>query len=96
MFCYSTNNFKMARVFGGEDAFYVNCSNYVKGLQNDHRRRYKEKLSNGENNIQLPDPYALSSWENDPCKWPEVTFGDIYLYLIESPALFDKETMKAY
>lgn len=44
------------------------------------------------------DPYALPSnqWTNDPVKWPAIEFGQIYMYLIESPGMFTKEKLKAY
>ncbi|CAC5403623.1 unnamed protein product [Mytilus coruscus] len=45
----------------------------------------------------LPDPYVLTEkWSTDPNTWPDLTFGDIYLYLIDTPSIFTKESMKAY
>jgi hypothetical protein len=28
--------------------------------------------------------------------YPDLTFGDIYLYLIDTPSIYTKESMKAY
>ena len=50
-------------------------------------RRYKEKLQI----VGLSCcPYDLPkcSWENDPTKWPGVTYPDIVNYLVDSPGLY--------
>ena len=41
-------------------------------------------------------PYQLPSdtWNNDPMKWPDLEFPDIYVYLIKTPGAFTKESMK--
>ena len=33
---------------------------------------------------------------DDVSKWPAVEFGQIYVYLIDSPGSYTRETMKAY
>lgn len=46
--------------------------------------RYIEKI----NSIHLQScPFSLpaSSWCNNPTQWPEVSYPDIYFYLMESP-----------
>jgi len=61
--------------------------------------RYLQKLTfvhQGEE-LQLQDPYIISDkWTEDVSKWPEVSFGDIYTYLVDSPGNYTRETMKAY
>ncbi|XP_033118596.1 uncharacterized protein LOC117118188 [Anneissia japonica] len=43
-------------------------------------------------------PYKLEAgcWKNDPTKWPDVQYPDIYSYLVETPGVFTKEAMKSY
>ena len=65
-------------------------------LDYNARRRYLEKLRvDGE---ILPDPYSIGprNWLNDVERWPDVEFGDIYTYLIETEGAFTKEKLKAY
>lgn len=35
--------------------------------------------------IECPYRLPAGSWINDPTQWPEVEWGDLYSYLIESP-----------
>ena len=83
----------ISQVMGGVDSFSLHSSKYTQTLTNGARKRYKQKLSYNVGIGQLPGPYALLGWTNDPNVWPNLTVGDIYL--IESPALFDKKGMKA-
>ena len=58
-------------------------SEYFTALDPVAKSRYESKLtyiecSNEE--IMLPDPYALKEWHNDPLSWPDLTFGDIYTF----------------
>ena len=41
-------------------------------------------------------PYQIpaDSWENDPTKWPALEYPDIYHYLVETPGIFTRESMK--
>ena len=57
---------------------------YLDSLLGDARTRYDKKLSF----IGLSEcPYRLpqGSWSNDPTRWPEMEYGDMYAYLIETP-----------
>ena len=46
---------------------------------------------------ELPDPYFMQDgWKNDPSQWPDLTFGDIYIYRINTPGMFIRASMKAY
>ena len=46
----------------------------------------------------LKDPYDIPDelWLDDPSKWPEIQFGDIYTYLMDTPGIFTKENLQAY
>ena len=35
-------------------------------------------------------------WFDDVSNWPAVEFGQIYVFLIDSPGSYTRETMKAY
>ena len=61
------------------------------------RNRYLEKLKYVRGTKYLADPNQLSDgWTDSPRSWPDVTFGDIYVYLIETPGTYTKEELKAY
>ena len=53
----------------------------------------KLTLSNG---FALPAPFAIEEWSENTSKIPEVTYPDIYSYLIDTPSEFRKEKMKCY
>lgn len=59
------------------------------------KARYKEKLDLVGLNEDL---YLLSCdcWSIDRELWPSVEFPDIYIYLINSPSPYMKESLKAY
>ena len=67
---------------------------YVNAL--DVSDRTEKKLEYGDGAGKLPDPYLMHvGWQNDPSLWPDLTFGDIYQYLINTPGMFSRESMKA-
>ena len=80
------------------DILRENISVYATGLPPVEKERYFEKLTLNGGTEKLPDPFTIEEklWVNDPCLWPEIDFGQIYLYLIETPALFSPSSMKAY
>ena len=71
-------------------------SEYVKSLDPVARSRYHSKLSYNKGASSLPDPYNLKGWTNNPSSWPDLTFGDLYTYLIETPGIYTKESLKAF
>ncbi|XP_021342823.1 uncharacterized protein LOC110443137 [Mizuhopecten yessoensis] len=72
-------------------------SKYATSLPTDAKLRYSTKLLYNNGTEKLPDPYALTEkWDPNPSTWPDLTFGDIYLYLIDTPSIYTKESMKAY
>ena len=71
-------------------------SEYFESLSEEDKKGYLAKLtlSTGE---QLPDPFILhSNWSDDVSLLPDITYPDIYHYLIEYPSQFSKESLKAY
>ena len=71
-------------------------STYVCSLDYAAQKRYWEKLTfDGE---VLPDPYTISEdhWVDDVPKWPNVEFGDLYVYLVDTKGLSTKDKLKAY
>ena len=73
-------------------------SEYLKRLEpNDDAQCYIKKLTltTGE---CLPDPYTLvaEKREENINKFPDITWRDVTEYLIETPSLYTKESMKAY
>ena len=74
----------------------IQLSEYVKNLTNSAKSRYLEKLTVAGKRT-LPDPYSIrNGWTADLTDWPDLTFGDIYTYLIETPGIYTKESLKAY
>ena len=71
-------------------------SEYFDSLSKEDKKGYliKLTLSIGE---QLPDPFILhSDWSDDVSLLPDITYPDIYHYLIEYPSQFSRESLKAY
>ena len=74
-------------------------SEYFTALDRVAKSRYESKLTyKGLSNedIMLPDPYALKEWHNDPLSWPDLMFSDIYTYLIDTPGIYTRESLNAY
>ena len=71
-------------------------SSYFESLDYGSQKRYVEKLKMRE--IEIPDPYSIADdlWVDNPAKWPNVEFGDIYIYLIDTKGMFTKQSLKAY
>ena len=57
-------------------------SSYFESLDYGSQKRHVEKLKMRE--IEIPDPYSIADdlWVDNPAKWPNVEFGDIYIYRI--------------
>lgn len=75
-------------------------SGQLSHLDESSLNRYVDKLrvpTTINSFIVIPDPYALANgWTTEVGDWPRVIFGDIYMYLIDSPGTYTKESMKAY
>ena len=70
-------------------------SNYLKSLPETEKTSYKAKLTLSDG-FALPDPFAIEEWSDNTSKIPEVTYPDIYSYLVDTPSEFTKEKMKCY
>ena len=72
-------------------------SQYYENLNLEAKKRYEEKLSVLE---IIFDPYSLSEKDgeltNNVDKWPNLTFADIYSYLINFPSRFTRFSLKSY
>ena len=72
-------------------------SKYAQELPYCERERYISKLHYWEFTEALPDPHDLNiGWIDDPTEWPDVSFGDVYQYLIETPGRYTNTSLKAY
>ena len=68
---------------------------YQQGLCSSQKELYSKKLQL----LQLSDdPYAITEekWKDDVALWLKVEFGQIYIYLIDTPGQFTREKLKAY
>ena len=74
----------------------VTFSSYYYGLEETAKSRYREKLAMLGG---IADPYISMDLEQESLewqKWPEVTFPDIYSYLINTPSPYTMQELKAY
>lgn len=71
-------------------------SSFFLSLDKDEKTSYIKKLTLANDEV-LPDPYTLKKdWQNDPKDLPDITFGDIHMYLVKSPSSgITHESMKA-
>ncbi|GFW17862.1 hypothetical protein TNCV_1134621 [Trichonephila clavipes] len=69
---------------------------YYMELDETAKARYDEKLSCNGN--KLPDPFDQSTMEHvfvyNKKLWPPITFGDIYMYLVEKECTYTREKMR--
>ena len=69
-------------------------SSYLNELQKERKAKYMRKLTltNGQ---LLPDPYGIvENWKSDAKLIPDVCWGDMYNYLINSPSEFTHDNLK--
>lgn len=71
-------------------------SSYFSSLNYTAKKRYLEKLKEG--GFILEDPFSIQDdqWTEDLSQWPELEYGDIYGYLIDTKGIYTKETLRAY
>ena len=71
-------------------------SKYFDELVASDKTHYVKKLTLNNDKI-LPDPYSISEgWSTETANFPDVTYPDIYNYLIETPSEFTRDKMKVY
>ena len=71
-------------------------SECVDCLDPAERKQYLSKLTltSGE---QLPDPFALDGdWSDDISNLPDLSWRDVTEYLLDTPSVFTKESIKAH
>ena len=69
---------------------------YSSSLNSDNRKIYEEKLITADSTV-LPDLYALvENWKDNVKLLPDITWVDIYNYLLYTPSLYTNENLKAY
>lgn len=72
-------------------------SEYYASLPADIKKTYYTKITSISGKDEEFDPFTNNGkWIDDVTKWPEVEFGQIYCYLIDSPGEFTRETLQAY
>ena len=70
-------------------------SSYFNELQKEDKAKYKRKLTltNGQ---LLPDPYGtVENWKSHAKLMPDVSWGDMYNYLVNSPSKYTHDKLKA-
>ena len=71
-------------------------SEYFNELGKEDEIRYKEKLTLSDETTTT-DPYGLSNnWKNNVLLLPDISWADIYNYLINMPSPYTHENLKAY
>lgn len=94
--CRAKNSARKMWEIGTESALVMSAAAYLDSLDYEARKRYFHKLQT-ESEV-LPDPYSVVNelWIDDVRMWPNLEFGDLYTYLIETKGPFTKESLKAY
>jgi len=72
------------------------ASDYLSSVDYLTQKRYSEKLQ--IEGVSMPDPYELGDevWSDDMSLWPDLQYGDIYNYLIESKGQYTATSLKAF
>jgi hypothetical protein len=70
-------------------------SDHVKKLTSSDRKRYFDKIRLTDG-TQLPDPFSLDNWSDDIAHLPDLSWIDVYTYLIDTPSVYTKEALKAW
>ena len=72
-------------------------SEYLKSAETNDAQCYIKKLTLTAGEC-LPDTYTMvaEDWEENINRFPDITWRDFREYLIETPSLYTKESMKAY
>ena len=74
---------------------WCSSNNFIE-LQKEDQAKYKRKLTltNGQ---LLPDPYGIAeNWKNNVKLMPDVSWGDMYNYLVNSPREYTHDNLKVY
>ena len=60
---------------------------YQENLSKSAGERYNLKLE-ASSLVQCPYKYPAGDWKNDPTKWPNLQWPDVFTYLIDTPGTF--------
>ena len=72
------------------------ASEYVNRLEPAERKQHLSKLTL-KSGQQLPDPFALDGdWSDGISNLPDLSWRDVTEYLLDTPSVFTKESIKAY
>ena len=70
-------------------------SSYFSELQKEDKAKYKRKLTSTNGQL-LPDLYGtVENWKSDAKLMPDVSWGDMYNYLVNSPIEYTHDNLKA-
>jgi hypothetical protein len=71
-------------------------SPYYINLKEEDKKNYISKLTLCDG-VVLPDPFSFKdNWSNDVSLLPDITWPEMYIYLIETPSEFTKDKLRAY
>ena len=70
-------------------------SSYFESLTNTYKADCKRKLTLSTGEL-LSYPFKIKNWKCDQSLLPDISWPEIYNYLIEYPSAFSKEGLKAY
>ena len=65
----------------------------IEDVSGEAKARYYKKLKDVDLDC-CPYQIPFDTWKNDPTKWPDLEFPEINVYLIETPGVFTRESMK--
>ena len=68
-------------------------SRYYFNLDSNAKSRYEEKVVAIDLSI---DPFSIDKLSKDFTKWPDISYADIFAYLINFPSIYTKKSLKAY
>ena len=70
-------------------------SSYFNELQKEDKAKYKRKLTLTNGQLQ-PDPCGtVENWKSDAKHVPNVAYGGMYNYLVNSPSEYTHDNLKA-
>ena len=74
----------------------ASATTYSSGLNSNDRKKYEEKLVTTDSTV-LPDLFTIvENWKDNVKLLPDITWTDIYNYLINTPSLYMNENLKGY
>ena len=93
----NTQNSDKVEICGNLSArINITDSRYLDTLDPEDRKRFREKLKVPVAGVfvNIRNPYEM--WNDKPTLWPDISFGDLWMYLVEKPGPFNSEKLKSY